>query len=99
MPGYLLHPRAAVAAGTLALAVACRSGTEPAPVVQVRLRNASPGALTAVAVWFPRGERRRLQPIDYVGETPLGPGCFTYELTLDPSGQQLGIAARADPGC
>ncbi|MDF1504600.1 hypothetical protein [Roseisolibacter sp. H3M3-2] len=45
------------------------------------------------------GRRTVLQPIDYVGERPLGAGCFTYDLTLTPGGESLGIAARPDPDC
>lgn len=45
------------------------------------------------------GERLVLQPIDYVGERPLGPGCFTYDLTLDAPGPRLGILAREEPAC
>ena len=29
------------------------------------------------------GERRQLQPIDYVGESPIGSGRFTYVITID----------------
>ena len=29
------------------------------------------------------GERRQLQPIDYVGESPIGSGRFTYVITVD----------------
>lgn len=32
------------------------------------------------------GQRYVLQPIDYVGETPLRGGSYTYELSLLPSG-------------
>lgn len=38
-----------------------------------------------------------IQPIDYVGETPLGPGTFTYELdVVDFENRSLSIAAVDD---
>ena len=45
------------------------------------------------------GRRIVLQPIDYVGEQPLGAGCFTYELRVDADQRFLSIAARAESGC
>ena len=44
------------------------------------------------------GKPLRLQPVDYVGETPLGPGRFTYILTLHQgqSGDVLDIAFVKD---
>ncbi|GLC28324.1 hypothetical protein [Roseisolibacter agri] len=40
-----------------------------------------------------------LQPIDYVGEQPLGAGCFTYDLRVDADQRFLSIAARTETGC
>ena len=45
------------------------------------------------------GRRIVLQPIDYVGEQPLGEGCFTYDLRVDADQRFLSIAARAEPSC
>jgi hypothetical protein len=42
------------------------------------------------------GERLVLQPQDYVGETPLRPGRYTYELSLDASGRALQLQFRED---
>jgi hypothetical protein len=44
------------------------------------------------------GKPMLLQPIDYVGETPLGPGHFTYILSLrrDSEGDLLVIAFVRD---
>jgi hypothetical protein len=44
------------------------------------------------------GKPMLLQPIDYVGETPLGPGRFTYILSLRPGseGDSLVIAFVRD---
>ena len=33
------------------------------------------------------GETYTLQPIDFVGETPLSPGFYTYELSIQEDGQ------------
>ncbi|QMU66505.1 MAG: hypothetical protein GKR88_20920 [Flavobacteriaceae bacterium] len=33
------------------------------------------------------GETFTLQPIDYVGETPLGNGKYSYEIDIDPNSQ------------
>ena len=33
------------------------------------------------------GNTYTLQPIDYVGETPLDKGAYTYQLDLEPEGQ------------
>ena len=37
-----------------------------------------------------------LQPIDFVGETPLGAGRYTYALTLGASGRDLGLTLERD---
>ena len=37
-----------------------------------------------------------LQPIDYVGESLLGPGRFTYVLSLGPSGRELVLNLERD---
>jgi len=44
------------------------------------------------------GKPMLIQPIDYVGETPLGPGRFTYILSLHygPAGDVLDIAFVKD---
>jgi len=46
---------------------------------------------------FIAGTEFVIQPIDYVGETPLGPGIFTYELdVVDFENRSLSIAAVED---
>jgi hypothetical protein len=43
------------------------------------------------------GERRVvLQPIDYVGETLLGPGRYTYALDVMPGGDFLSLQLKTD---
>ncbi len=43
------------------------------------------------------GDEMILQPTDYVGETPLGPGRFTYEVrVVDRAAGQLDIQAVED---
>lgn len=42
------------------------------------------------------GQRVTLQPQDYVGETPLRPGRYTYELSLDASRRALQLQFRED---
>ena len=37
-----------------------------------------------------------LQPIDFVGETPLGGGSYTYALSLADDGRTLGLALERD---
>ena len=41
------------------------------------------------------GEVLRIQPIDYVGETPLGPGFYTYQLNVTVEGH-LTLEFRED---
>ncbi len=36
------------------------------------------------------------QPIDYVGETPLSGGQYTYTITVDPSDRSFGAVLRRD---
>ena len=42
------------------------------------------------------GETFRFQPIDFVGETPLAPGRYTYALNIDPNDRQLTIDLKED---
>jgi hypothetical protein len=43
------------------------------------------------------GDEMILQPVDYVGETPLGPERFTYEVrVIDRAAGQLGIDVVED---
>lgn len=42
------------------------------------------------------GQRRTIQPIDYVGESTIGDGNFTYVITVDPATRQPSVALRRD---
>jgi len=42
------------------------------------------------------GERRVLQPIDYVGESVIGAGRFTYVITVDPTSRQPNVTLVED---
>lgn len=42
------------------------------------------------------GQTLVLEPIDYVGETPLGPGFFTYLLTVDLQNERLALVLVED---
>lgn len=42
------------------------------------------------------GEEFRFQPIDFVGETPLAPGRYTYALNIDPNDRQVTIELIED---
>ncbi|HEX6053993.1 MAG TPA: hypothetical protein VFZ21_32205 [Gemmatimonadaceae bacterium] len=42
------------------------------------------------------GQRRTIQPIDYVGESTIGDGDFTYVITVDPTTRQPSVALRRD---
>lgn len=45
----------------------------------------------ALVVVTAGGETFRFQPIDFVGETPLTAGRYTYALNIDPNDRQLTI--------
>lgn len=45
----------------------------------------------ALVVVTAGGEEFRFQPIDFVGETPLAPGRYTYALNIDPNDRQVTI--------
>jgi hypothetical protein len=45
----------------------------------------------ALVVVTAGGEELRFQPIDFVGETPLAPGRYTYALNIDPNDRQVTI--------
>ena len=42
------------------------------------------------------GEHRTLQPIDYVGESFIGEGRFTYVITIDPATRYPNVALVED---
>lgn len=42
------------------------------------------------------GERRQLQPIDYVGENVIGSGRFTYVITIDAATRNPSVALVRD---
>ena len=42
------------------------------------------------------GDTVAIQPIDYVGETPLKNGKYTYEVTTDGTRQNLGLVFKVD---
>lgn len=41
-------------------------------------------------------ERLTMQPIDFVGETPLGQGRYSYAIGLAPGGDQLTLELETD---
>jgi hypothetical protein len=43
-----------------------------------------------------QGERRVLQPIDYVGESVIGEGRFTYVITIEPGTLNPGVTLVKD---
>lgn len=58
--------------------------------VDIRVRNASAGIMEDIVDGMPV----KLQPIDYVGETLLDPGRYTYE--LDYRDGHLGLELKRD---
>jgi hypothetical protein len=42
------------------------------------------------------GERRQLRPIDYVGESEIGEGDFTYVITIDATTRYPAVELRRD---
>lgn len=66
---------------------ASHSGYQPAPGAFRYAR------ITATV----NNQPRQFQPNDYLGETPLGPGRFTYSLDVDASGSLVIKESRRDP--